>query len=105
MIYERKSDTMHNPPHPGEILKEDCLEPLGLTITDFAKKIGVTRKTISDIVNKKTGISPAMSLKLAKTFNTSAELWLGMQTEYDLWRAKQTTNLDNVEVVYKHEAA
>lgn len=96
---------MHNPPHPGEILKEECLEPIGMTITDFAKKIGVTRKTVSDIVNAKTGISPAMSLKLAKAFGTSPEVWLGAQQEYDLWQAKQTTNLDNVEVVYKHEAA
>ena len=105
MTYERESDIMNNPPHPGFILKEDCLEPLGLTITDFAKKNGVTRKTISDIVNQKTGISPVMSLKLAKTFNTSAEFWLDMQTEYNLWRAKLTTNLDDVEVVYKEDVA
>ena len=91
---------MFNPPHPGEILREEYLKPLGLTITQAAYNLGVTRKALSELINEKSGISPAMALKLAKAFNTTADLWLGMQMEYDLWQAEQKTKLDNVKVMY-----
>ena len=91
---------MFNPPHPGEILREEYLKPLGLTITQAAYNLGVTRKALSELTNEKSGISPAMALKLAKAFNTTADLWLGMQMEYDLWQAEQKTKLDNVKVMY-----
>ncbi len=80
---------MHNPPHPGEILKELCLEPLGISITDAAKSLGVSRKTLSEIINGRTGISPEMAIRLAAAFNTSAESWLIQQMHYDLWRTRQ----------------
>jgi len=80
---------MHNPPHPGEFLREICLEPLELTVTDAAKKLGITRKTLSELLNGKTGISTEMSLRLAKAFNTTPESWLTQQMHYDLWIAKQ----------------
>ena len=80
---------MHNPPHPGEILKELCLEPLGLTVTDAAKALGVSRKTLSSIINGKAGISPEMAIRLSIAFNTSSESWMNQQSQYDLWQAEQ----------------
>jgi len=80
---------MHNPPHPGEVLKELCLEPLGLTVTEAAKGLGVSRKTLSTILNGKSGISPEMAVRLSIAFNTSSESWLNQQSQYDLWLAEQ----------------
>ncbi len=80
---------MHNPPHPGEIVREECLEPLGLTVTRAAQGLGVTRQALSDLVNGKAGVSVEMSLRLSKAFGSSPETWLGMQTAYDLWRAQE----------------
>jgi len=80
---------MHNPPHPGEVLKELCLEPLGLTVTDAAKGLGVSRKTLSTILNGKAGISPEMAVRLSIALNTSSESWLNQQSQDDLWRAEQ----------------
>jgi addiction module HigA family antidote len=80
---------MHNPPHPGEILRELCLEPLELTITDAARALGVSRKTLSSILNGHAGISPEMAIRLSIAFDTTAESWLGQQVQYELWRAEQ----------------
>ncbi len=91
--------TMHNPSHPGEILKDLYLPDYKLSVTAFALKIGVSRTTASELVNCKNGISAEMALKLAKAFSTSAEFWLNMQQAYDLWHARQRVNLDNVEVI------
>ncbi len=90
---------MYNPPHPGEILLEDWIKPLGFSISEFALKLGTSRKNLSEIVNGKTGISPEMALKLSKALDTSAEVWLNVQQAYDLWHARQRVNLDNVEVI------
>jgi addiction module HigA family antidote len=80
---------MHNPPHPGEILKQLCLEPLGLSVTEAAKALGVSRKTLSGILNGRTGISPEMAIRLSIAFDTTAESWLNQQIQYDLWQAEQ----------------
>jgi addiction module HigA family antidote len=80
---------MHNPPHPGEVLRELCIEPLGLSVTDAAKALGITRKTLSAILNGHSGISPEMALRLGKAFSTSPESWLNQQVQYDLWEAEQ----------------
>ncbi len=80
---------MHNPPHPGEILKALCLEPLGLTVTDAAKALGVSRKTLSTILNGRAGISPEMAVRLSIAFDTTAESWLNQQTQFDLWHAER----------------
>ncbi len=80
---------MFNPPHPGEILRELCLEPLGLTVTKAAEGLGVSRKTLSAILNGKAGISPEMAIRLSMAFDTSAESWLNQQAQYDLWIARQ----------------
>jgi len=80
---------MHNPPHPGLIIKELCIEPLNITITDTAKALGVSRKTLSSIINGKAGISPEMAIRLSIAFNTSSESWVNQQAQYDLWQAEQ----------------
>jgi len=80
---------MHNPPHPGDVLRALCLEPLGLTVTDAAQALDVSRKTLSEILNGRAGISPEMAVRLSIAFNTTAESWLAQQLQYDLWRAEQ----------------
>jgi addiction module HigA family antidote len=80
---------MHNPPHPGEILKGLCLDPLQLTVTEAAKALGVSRKTLSAILNRRAGISPEMAIRLSMAFATTAESWLNQQVQYDLWRAER----------------
>jgi addiction module HigA family antidote len=80
---------MHNPPHPGEIIRELCLEPLGLSVTKAAEALGVSRKTLSAILNGRSGISPEMAIRLSIAFDTTAESWLNQQTQYDLWNAEQ----------------
>ena len=78
---------MHNPPHPGEILGELCLRPLRLTVTQAAIALGVSRKTLSAILNGRSGISPEMAIRLSLAFDTTAESWLNQQVQYDLWHA------------------
>lgn len=80
---------MHNPPHPGEVLRDLCLEPLGISVTAAAKALGVARKTLSSILNGHSGISPEMAIRLGKAFDTSPESWLNQQVQYDLWEAEQ----------------
>ena len=87
---------MYNPPHPGEVLKELCIEPLNLTVTEVALALGVSRKTLSAIVNCRAGISPEMAIRLGKAFGTSPESWLNQQIHHDLWQAEQT--IGNIEV-------
>jgi len=88
---------MHNPPHPGEIIKEICVEPLNLTVTSAAESLGVTRKTLSMLLNGKSGISPEMALRLSKVFGRTPEAWLRLQLQYDLWKAKQNLDVDHLE--------
>ena len=80
---------MHNPPHPGEILRELCLAPLGLSVSDAAKALRVSRKTLSEILNGRAGISPEMAIRLSIAFDTTPESWMNQQTQYDLWLAEQ----------------
>jgi addiction module HigA family antidote len=77
------------PPHPGKIIKALCLEPLGVTVTQAAEALGVSRKTLSAVLNGRAGISPEMAVRLSIAFGTSAESWLNQQTQYDLWHAEQ----------------
>ena len=79
---------MRNPPHPGGIVRRQCLEPLGLSVTDAAKGLGVTRQALSDLVNGKAGVSVEMAGRLSKAFGSSPETWLGLQMAHDLWRAR-----------------
>ncbi|MEK6531929.1 MAG: HigA family addiction module antitoxin [Deltaproteobacteria bacterium] len=79
---------MHNPPHPGEVIKKLCMEPLNLTVTGTAKALGVSRKNLSELINGHIGISPEMAVRLSIAFNTTAESWLTQQMQYDLWELK-----------------
>lgn len=84
--------TMRNPPHPGLSVRHDCLEPLGLSVTEGAKKLGVSRKQLSDIVNGHSGISPEMAIRLDKAFGGGAETWFRLQAAYDLAQAMKHAN-------------
>ena len=81
--------SMHNPPHPGGIVRRECLDPLGLTVTRAARGLGVTRQALSELVNEHTGVSVEMSIRLSKAFGSTPETWLGMQMAYDLWKARE----------------
>lgn len=81
---------MHHPPHPGEILRELCLVPLNLSVTDAAASLDVSRNTLSAILNGRAGISPEMAVRLSIAFDTTAESWLQQQMQYDLWHAEQS---------------
>jgi addiction module HigA family antidote len=91
---------IHNPPHPGKIIKELCLEPLGLTVTRTAAALGVSRKTLSAILNGRANITPEMALRLSIAFDTSAESWLNQQSQYDLWLARQNQSALKVERLF-----
>jgi len=81
--------TTRKPTHPGEILREDVIKPLGLTVTKAARDLGVSRKTLSELINQKAALSSEMALRIAKATNTSPESWLNLQTKLDLWNALQ----------------
>lgn len=87
---------MYNPPHPGEIIRELCLAPLGLTVTETAKGLGVSRNTFSGLLNGKFGISPEMAIRISLAFGDSPESRLTQQMQYDLWQARQKVNLITV---------
>ena len=80
---------MKNPPHPGRIVRQECIEALGLSVTEAAKALGVARQTLNNLVNGRAGISPEMAIRLAKAFGGSAEVWLGVQMDYDLAAAER----------------
>ena len=82
--------------HPGQVIRKLCLEPLELTVTEAAKGLGVSRKTLSALLNGKFGISPEMAIRLSKAFGGSAESWIIQQAQYDLWQAMR--NADDIEV-------
>ena len=88
---------MHKPPHPGAIVRHECLEPLGLTVTRAAQGLGITRQALSDLVNGKAGVSVEMSIRLSQAFGSTPETWLGMQTAYDLWQVRERAKHIEVE--------
>ena len=87
---------MHNPPHPGGTIREFCVEPLSLTVTEAAEALGVTRKTFSSLLNGRAGISPEMALRLSKVFGRSPEGWLRLQLQYDLWKTEQSVDISKL---------
>ena len=93
---------MYNPPHPGEVLREDFLKPLGLTVTEAARLLGVSRKTLSRIVNCRMAISPEMAIRLEMAFKPSAESWLRHQAVWDLWQKRQHIDFHVAPVTARH---
>jgi antitoxin HigA-1 len=88
--------SMLNPPHPGRIVRQECLETLGLSVTEAAKVLDVTRQTLNNLVNEKAAISPEMAIRLEKAFGSTADTWLRMQAAYDLAQARK--NADQIKV-------
>ena len=88
---------MKDPPHPGRSVRLDCLDPLGLTVTEAAKKLGVSRKQLSDVVNGHAGISPQMAIRLDKAFGGGANTWYRLQAAYDLAQAMKQADQIKVE--------
>lgn len=96
---------MFNPSHPGEVINELCIKPLGLTVTAAARMLGVTRKALSELLNGHSGISPEMAVRLSIVFKPSAESWMRQQMEYDLWHAeKKRKDLESRLVPFKKAA-
>ena len=88
---------MMNPPHPGLSVRHDCLEPLNLSVTEAARKLGISRKQLSDIVNCRSGISPEMAIRLDKAFGGGANTWYRLQATYDFAQAMKAANQIKVE--------
>ncbi len=88
--------SMYNPPHPGEIIRDICIEPLNISVTEASKALGVTRKTLSALINGRSGLSPEMALRLSKVFGRSPEGWMEIQLQYDLWQAKQRVDVSHL---------
>ena len=99
-IERKQSMTMKNPPHPGLIVLQECVEPSGLTITQAAAALGVTRNTLSELVNGKRGISPEMAVRLSKVFGGAEQGWLVQQAQYDLAQvARERIKLKRIKLV------
>ncbi len=94
---------MRNPPHPGRIVKQECLEPLDLSVTEAARKLGVSRVALSELVNERRGVSPEMAIRLSKAFGSRPEVWAGLQMQFDLARAMK--NADQIKVQRLTKAA
>ena len=90
---------MHNPPHPGEVLKELYVAPLALSVTELAKALNIARKTLSAILNGHAGISPLMAIKLSTAFDTTPESWLELQNQYDLWHEQKRMEISSAPTI------
>ena len=87
---------MYNPPHPGEIIREFCVEPLNLTVTGAAESLGITRKTLSTLLNGRAGVSPEMASRLSRVFGRTPEGWLRLQLQFDLWKTEQSIDVSGL---------
>ncbi|CDZ76790.1 putative HTH-type transcriptional regulator YddM [Legionella massiliensis] len=92
----------YNPPHPGEFIKETYIDPLNISLRKAALDLDVAPSTFSRLIKGESDLSPEMALKLSKAFGRTPESWMQMQANYELWKAKQTINLDRVHVIYSH---
>jgi addiction module HigA family antidote len=96
---------MKNPPHPGRIVRQECLEPLALSVTDGARALGVSRNALSELVNERRGISPEMAIRLSKAFGSNPGVWAGMQLDYDMVQAmRHADKIDVRRVPHPQEA-
>ena len=95
---------IRKPTHPGELIREEYMKTLKLTVTSLAASLGISRKTLSTIINERAGVTPDMALRLSRAFSTTPELWLNLQRGYDLWIAEnENTDWQKVEPVYVPE--
>ncbi len=92
--------TMHNPPHPGEFIRETYLEPFDLSIRSLAESLGVSPSTLARVVSTRSAVSPEMALRLSKALGRSPESWLAMQHNFDLWQAKRSADLSDVQKIH-----
>ena len=90
---------MHNPPHPGEFIRETYIEPFDISIRSLAESLGVAASTLARIVSERSSVSPEMALRLSKALGRTPESWLAMQDNYDLWQARRTANLSSVQKI------
>jgi len=97
--------TMHNPPHPGEFIRETYIEPFEISIRSLAESLGVAASTLARVVSERSAVSPEMALRLSKAIGRSPESWLAMQDNYDLWQARNSTNLSRVRKLQFDEIA
>ncbi len=91
--------TMHNPPHPGEFIRETYIEPFDLSIRSLAESLGVSPSTLARVVSTRSAVSPEMALRLSKALGRSPESWLAMQHNFDLWQAKKSADLSDVQKI------
>ena len=96
---------MHNPPHPGKVLRKLCLEPLGLSIAKAAAALDVNPSALSNLLNGRTSLTPEMAIRLSIAFETTAESWMNQQVQYDLWQAKQRSGKFRVTRLTRTEPA
>jgi addiction module HigA family antidote len=97
--------TQYNPPHPGEFIKETYIDPLNISLRKAAIDLDVAPSTFSRLISGNANLTPEMALKLSKAFGRTPESWMQMQTNYDLWQAKKTTNLKRVHIIYHDRAS
>jgi antitoxin HigA-1 len=91
--------TMKKPPHPGRIVRQECIDPLGLTITEAARALGVERQTLNNLINEHSGVSPEMAIRLSKAFGSTPEMWPKLQMQYDLARAERNASAMKVKKI------
>jgi addiction module HigA family antidote len=96
---------MHDPPHPGEVLRELYLDPLRLSVTRAATALKVSRKTLSSLLNGRCGVSPEMAIRLSRAFGTTPETWLNLQQQYDLWALRKRSEFEEIEEIRRVDAA
>lgn len=95
---------MKHPPHPGRIVRQECIEPLGLTVTAVAKHLRVTRQALNNLVNEQAGVSPEMAIRLSKAFGSTPETWLGLQMDYDLAHVEKKASGLKIAKIEPHQS-
>ena len=91
--------SMHNPPHPGDFIRQTYIEPFDMSVRMLAESLGVSASTLSRVINNQSGVSPSMALRLSKALGRTPESWIAMQYNYDLWKARESTDLTDVQKI------
>ena len=91
--------SMHNPPHPGDFIRQTYIEPFDISVRTLADNLGVSASTLNRVINGQSGVSPSMALRLSKAIGRSPESWVALQYNYDLWKARELTDLSDVQKI------